>query len=135
MWKEAKDFIPHERTMRFVDFIRNDTGRSIARGCVRNDNPLLTADGLPAHVGIEYMAQAIAGQRGLSSNESTKKSGVIVSIKAVEISQSHFHIGQDIEVFIEILHKDDVFEVNLCRAIQGEEVIRAEISVAEIAGE
>lgn len=132
MWMPANDYIPHEKSMRFIDVICENTGGCVAKGVVRDDNPLLTEEGLPAHVGIEYMAQAIAGQRGIAQQDSAKKGGVIVNIKAVQIARSHFAVGEEIEIFIESLHRDATFEVNRCVAVQGEQVIEAEISVAEI---
>ena len=135
MWLDAKDLIPHDRTMRFIDAVRPNEGDIVARGRVRNDNPLLEPKGLPAHVGIEYMAQAIAGLRGIAEPKSAKRSGVIVNIKEVNIHKPFFIVGEQIEVLVESLYKDETFEVNLCRAIQGDEIISAEISVAEIVNE
>lgn len=136
MWMNAEDYIPHKRAMRFIDEVCCQPGeRRVAVAKVREDNPLLTPKGVPSYVAIEFMAQAIAGQRGITNPEDAEKGGVIVAVKALSNFDGYFAVGSDLDIYLEVLHKDDMFEVNMCEVKCGNTSVSAEITVAELASE
>lgn len=134
-WHSAEDLIPHRGAMRFIDEL-NTLAQSttkqplVARARIRNDNPLLTSAGLPAHAGIEYMAQALAGQKGLT-NKDEIKNGVIVSIKNVSVFRPHFFPKGELLIYVDRIQQEGSYQVAECRVVQGEPIITAEISVME----
>lgn len=130
IWIPAENYIPHRNSMRFIDEICAASHGVIARASIRADNPLMTAKGLPAHAGIEYMAQALAGQKGLL-NISGIKNGVIVGVKNVSIFQDHFNRDARIEVSVNLIHNEGGYQVAECKVMQGGPIISAEISVME----
>jgi predicted hotdog family 3-hydroxylacyl-ACP dehydratase len=130
-WHAAEPLIPHRGAMRFIDELCTNTLGLVARARIRSNNPLLTAVGLlPAHAGIEYMAQALAGQKGLLSDDEIKN-GVIVGIKNVRIFHPNFFSEGELLVYVDRLEQEGPYQVAECRVIQGEPIIAAEISVME----
>jgi predicted hotdog family 3-hydroxylacyl-ACP dehydratase len=127
---DAKAHLPQKNAMQFVDYIRLSEQSSVAKAMIRNDNPLMTVNGLPAHAGIEYMAQAIAGTRNYEGSAGDK-AGVILDVKEIEIQQSFFTPDEEINVFVDVVHKDGKYEVSACKVEQGKLIISAEISVME----
>jgi predicted hotdog family 3-hydroxylacyl-ACP dehydratase len=130
-WQAAEPLIPHGGAMRFIDELCANTLGLVARARIRNDNPLLTTLGLlPAHAGIEYMAQALAGQKGLQQQDDIKN-GVIVGIKNVKIFRPNFFSEGELLVYVDHLEHEGPYQVAQCRVIQGEPIIAAELSVME----
>jgi predicted hotdog family 3-hydroxylacyl-ACP dehydratase len=130
LWQAAETLIPHRRAMRFIDQVTSNDRGLIARAHIRADNPLLTDSGLPAHAGIEYMAQALAGQKGLRNTKDIRN-GVIVGISNVEITRPYFTQEAELFVYVDAIDQEGGYQVATCRVIQGEEIISAEISVME----
>lgn len=130
-WQAAEDLIPHSKAMRFVDSLCVNTLGLVARAKIRSDNPLLTATGLlPAHAGIEYMAQALAGQKGLLDHANIKN-GVIVGIKDVKVFRQNFFSEGELLIYVDRVEQEGDYQVAECRVVQGEPIIAAEISVME----
>lgn len=130
-WHTAEPLIPHRGAMRFIDELCANTLGLVARARIRNDNPLLTAVGLlPAHAGIEYMAQALAGQKGMH-NQGDIKNGVIVGMKNVNVFRPNFFSEGELLIYIDRLEQQGSYQVAECRVIQGETIIAAELSVME----
>lgn len=130
MWRRADEYLPQKRAMRFVDFISDGDGGVAAHATIRPDNPLMTERGLPAHVGIEFMAQAIAGKRNLGAIHPAN-SGVILNIKDVCIRRPYFSVDEEINITVETVLNDGRYEVCACVVSQRDVVISAEISVME----
>lgn len=134
MWFKAESYLPQKRAMRFIDYIRLADSGHIARARIRDNNPLMTEQGLPAHVGVEYMAQALAGRKNIESRGGAR-SGVILNIKDVHIAQAYFDSDQEIHVSVMPVHRDGDYDVSFCVVSQKDEIISAEISVMEYSNE
>lgn len=65
MDKSIETLIPHRGKMRLLDkVVAVDTNEAITQVEIRSDSLFLTDKGVPALVGIEYMAQTIAAYSG-----------------------------------------------------------------------
>lgn len=130
MWLRAERYLPQKRAMRFIDYINDSDDGIVARAIIRPENPLLTEFGLPAHAGIEFMAQAIAGKRSVAEDR-PGTSGVIMSIKNVHIERPYFYENEEVNVTVDTILSGDQYEVCCCVVSQGAVVITAEIAVME----
>jgi len=65
--------------------------------------------GVPAYIGIEYMAQSIAAFAGANALENGEeiKVGFLLGSRKYEQSQNYFPSGSHLEVNIVELHKED----------------------------
>lgn len=129
MWIPAKEYLPHRNRMLFIDHIRLSENDSIAKAIVRDDNPFLVDEKLPSYIGIEYMAQALAGQRGMLFDEAKGMMGFIVSIKSVDIKKPYINKFEEINILADVVHRNNQFEASVCTLMQDEEILTAELSV------
>ena len=112
--------VPHTGTMVLLDQIDHwDNEQLQASVTIRADAPFVDAQGMPAWVGIELMAQAIAafgGCRARSTNQPVKI-GFLVGSRRYTVSQSCFPIGAQLQVSVKEIvtgeHGLSVFECNL----------------------
>jgi predicted hotdog family 3-hydroxylacyl-ACP dehydratase len=72
----------------------------IASVTIREDSQFITARGVPAWVGIEYMGQAIAAFAGARARDNSEpvKIGFLVSSRRYKSSVSFFEIGDQLQV-------------------------------------
>jgi predicted hotdog family 3-hydroxylacyl-ACP dehydratase len=62
------ELLPHGPAMTLIDrIVRYDAARTIATAMVSERNPFYDGAGVPAWVGLEYMAQAVAAHAGLAA--------------------------------------------------------------------
>lgn len=81
--------------------------RCVARSHRNPDNPLRTADGLPAVSGVEYAAQAMALHGRLCAGETAPRMGVLASIRNLELHSDWLHEQRgDLEIFARKLLAD-----------------------------
>jgi predicted hotdog family 3-hydroxylacyl-ACP dehydratase len=72
----------------------------IASVTIREDSQFITARGVPAWVGIEYMGQAIAAVAGARARDNSEpvQIGFLVSSRRYKSSVSFFEIGDQLQV-------------------------------------
>lgn len=72
------------------------------------DNPLRTADGLPAVSGVEYAAQAMAVHGGLCTGHGLPRMGALAAVRNLELHTEwlHEHRGE-LEIFAQKLQGDN----------------------------
>lgn len=83
---------------------------------------LATADGVPAWVGIEYMAQAIAALSGCRSrmNGAAVNIGLLVGSRKYHCTQAYFPVGAILSIEVrEVIHAENELSVYGCK-LQGE---------------
>lgn len=92
--------LPHRGAMRLIDRLleADDTHiRCAAR--IRADNPLLVAGRLPAHAGIELLAQAcglLLGARG--GHDDPPPAGAIAQVKSFRVRGPDLAVGAGLEI-------------------------------------
>ena len=75
--------------------------------------------GVPAHIGIEYIAQTIAAYAGKKARDSGEqvKIGFLLGTRKLQLHEDRFHVGETYQVRVEQLYLEDnglaVFEATV----------------------
>lgn len=112
--------VPHTGAMVLLDQIDHwDDEQLQASVTIRADAPFVDAQGMPAWVGIELMAQTIAAFGGCRARCASQpvKIGFLVGSRRYSVSQAYFPLGAQLQVRVkEIVSGEQglsVFECNL----------------------
>lgn len=128
--------IPHRGAMRLIDrLVEHDADSVVVETRVPFDGLFLEAAGMPAWVGIEYMAQAIAAWAGVQARArgEAPKLGFLLGTRRYTCARGHFAHGLvlRIEARREVMG-DNGLGVFACRIFdRGEELATALVSVFE----
>lgn len=99
----VEELVPHSRTMLLLDSVVDDgddwveTGVRIAEDCLFYDPDI---KGIPAWIGIEYMAQTVALYSGLQARRAggSVKLGLLLGSRRFEASKASFALGSFLTV-------------------------------------
>lgn len=133
-WPVA-DLLPHAGAAVLLDEVIDctDTGLS-ACVTIGPDAAFYQDGGVPAHVGIEYMAQAcgaFSGARALRSGEAPRI-GFLLGTRRYLATRAWFPDGARLVVTVDLVYRDDEVGVFDCRIGSGGEVLAtARLTVAE----
>ena len=128
--------LPHRGGMLWIDrVLRCEDDDVVVEAEIRDDHPFLDGEGLPAWVGIEYMAQCIAawaGGRALRRGEAVKP-GFLLGTRRYEAHRAVFAIGLRLRVEAHCeLFGDNGLGLFACRILDGDkEIATANVSVFE----
>src|SRR5579859_1895644 len=134
----AAELLPHTGRAVLIDKVLEDTRDSIrASAHVTPENPyFVPGHGLPAWVGIELMAQAIAAHAGLSGRRQQRppRAGMLLGTRRYEATLPYFPEGAELEVRADRDFGDDGgLAACACTILcGGETVVRATIIIVEI---
>ncbi len=96
----SHEHLPHRGAMRLIDGVLDvDEARIRCHARIRADNPLLVDGRLPAHAGVELLAQAgglLLGARAAGGTAPT--AGAIVQIKSFRVHGPDLPVGAVVEV-------------------------------------
>ena len=95
-------WVPHRGAMSLLDtVVHHDDQTIVARVRVAADGPFTGADGVPAWVGIEYMAQAVAAWSGARARTGggSPRIGYLLGSRRYEAAVPAFEFGAELEVF------------------------------------
>jgi len=107
---EVSDLVPHSGTMSLLDRIISYGDDWLeAEVMITNESLFVCGEGVPASIGLEYMAQAIAAYSGLEEQAKTgiPKLGFLLGTRKYKCSTDYFKIG-------------DVITLNVKREMQAE---------------
>jgi predicted hotdog family 3-hydroxylacyl-ACP dehydratase len=128
--------VPHSGRMLLVDaLLASDEDSVLVAAQVRPDNPFADADGVPAWVGIEYMAQAVAawaGCRALARGERARI-GFLLGTRRYDCDGAHLRFGAQLRIEARReLFGENGLGLFACRILEGERVLAsANLSVFE----
>lgn len=130
----VREVVPHGGAMLLLDaLVLADDAQCVARAEVRATQLFVDAAGMPAWVGIEYMAQAIAAWSGMRDRRDGKAPGVgfLLGSRRYECDVPHFPVGSTLTVSVRPeLIGDNGLGQFACRIdMGGREVARANVSV------
>ena len=134
----TSELLPHRDRAVLIDTVLEDSTDSIrVRARVRADNPyFVPGRGLPAWVGIELMAQAIAAHAGLGARREQKppRAGMLLGTRRYEATAPYFPEGAELEVRADRDFGDDGgLAACACTILCGGEVmVKATIIIVEI---
>ena len=98
---DIESVLPHRGTMRLVDRVLEHDEENIAvEARVRPDGPFHAEGGMPAHVGVEFMAQAIACWAGIRARARglAPPLGFLLGTRRYECAVPAFAIGETLRV-------------------------------------
>lgn len=123
------ELIKHQPPMRLIDELCwAESGKGHCRLMVRRDNLFYSElyKGLPAHVGIELMAQSIAAVAGHQSKTAGGeiKLGFLLGSRKYQCDIDCFKLGEQYDVFVEELHVESSgLSVFACEIRQSDRVV------------
>ena len=95
-------WVPHRGAMNLLETVAHcDDERIEARVRVPADGLFMGADGVPAWVGIEYMAQAVAAWSGARARTGggSPRIGYLLGSRRYEAAVPAFEVGAELQVF------------------------------------
>ena len=107
----AEELVPHSGDMSLLDSVVAVAEESLcARLCVRDDGIFSRGQRVPAYVGIEYMAQAVAAFSGYHARQAGEpvQLGFLLGTRRFNTSAAWFDCGAELQVTVErILQADN----------------------------
>lgn len=121
------ELVPHRGPMSLLDSV-DDYGVDWLRASVtpRPGVSFAAADGVPAWVGIEYMAQAASAFGGIEQVQRGQRPsiGLLIGARYYRCMQDHFPFGRRLSVLVKIAMRDaDDFAAYDCRVALEDRVI------------
>jgi len=98
---DISELVPHRPPMLLIDRLIADAAEFVhVEATIKPGALFLAAQGMPAWVGIELMAQTVAAWAGLRSvrNKQPVKLGFLLGTRRYECTQSFFPIGARLEI-------------------------------------
>ncbi len=98
------ELLPHGPEMTVIDrLVEYSPQRSVATVVVTEASPFFVSSGVPAWVGIEYMAQTIAAHAGFEARLGGEKPpvGFLLGTRAYESEVGEFALGSTLTITVE----------------------------------
>lgn len=111
------DLLPHRAPMLFIDAV--DAERNLAFFTPKSTQLLALEPGLPAWVGVEIMAQAIAALTQLAQRQAGSsdrlRSGMLLQVKGFSCEQPYFEFDQPLCIGVEQLASQASMHIYHCQ--------------------
>lgn len=129
-------YIPHRGKMRLLDkLIEADNDHAIAAVTIRHDSLFATDKGVPASVGIEYMAQTVAAYSGAIDRRAgqSPKIGLLLGSRRYDSRSDFFAIGDELHITVSPLYmQENALGVFDCRIdCDGQTLVTATLNVLQ----
>jgi len=129
------ELLPHAAPSILLDCVVDWQPESIVtRVTIGSATPWRLPQGVPAHVAIEYMAQACAAFVGLEARQqgSQPKIGLLLGTRDFSADRAWFRDGETLDVAAQVSFRDEQIGVFACRVLSGgEEICRAQLTVTQ----
>lgn len=129
------DLLPHAGPAVLLDEILAGTDTGLSAGVTIGPGSAFRQDnGVPIHVGIEYMAQACGAFSGVRARRAggSPRMGFLLGTRRYLATRAWFRDGERLEVIVNLVYRDDEVGVFDCVISSGEEkVATAQLIVAE----
>ncbi|GAB3092116.1 hotdog family protein [Aestuariicella hydrocarbonica] len=130
---EILELVPHSGTMSLLDAVTDQTGDSLtAEVRLHRDSLFATEQGVPAWIGIEYMAQAIAAFAGVEAKAAGReiRIGFLVGSRKYTCNAPYFPLGCTLTVTVtQELQADNGLAVFVCHIAAGKITAEASLNV------
>ena len=110
--------LPHERPMILLDEVLACDGDALdAAVTIHPDRPFFRAEGMPAHVAIEYMAQACGAFIGVEALRAggRPRVGLLLGTRNFTAVRRWFRDGERLLVRVEVVYRTEEMGVFDCR--------------------
>lgn len=130
----VETLVPHTGAMRLIDeLLEADATHAVARATVRNTQLFVDDAGMPAWIGIEYMAQTIAAWGGMQARGTGEgpRPGFLLGSRRYACDVPAFPVGSVLTIDVRLeMAGDDGLSMFACTLAQdGTDVARATVSV------
>lgn len=128
----VSELLPHKPPMVLLDRVLSyDDSTLVAEVEIRPDSVLCDDDGVPAWVGIEYMAQAVAAHAGFKArlDGEPPQIGYLLGTRSYKSSVHYYPIGATLTVHIQALFVEMALGAFACRIDMPDAVATATINV------
>ncbi len=128
------DLLPHGPELMLLDHVlaKDADGIAVAVGIRPNSLFMVAGRGVPAHVGLEYMAQTCGAFAGLEARArgETVRVGFLLGTRRYRAARPWFAIGERLEVAARLVLRDGPMAVFDCRIdAGGTELAAAQLTV------
>jgi len=134
----VSELLPHDPPMVLLDrALSYDETTLIAEVEIRPESVLCADGGVPAWVGIEYMAQAVAAHAGFKArlDGGLPSVGYLLGTRSYRSSLSSFPVGATLRIHIRALFTETGLGAFACRIDMDGEVASATINVYQPPGD
>ena len=126
------ELLPHRPPMLLLDAVESvGDDCLVATVTISAESVFAEHDGVPAHIGLEYMAQAcgaLAGWLALEAGEPVRI-GFLMGARSMSIQRQWFAVGERLTVSAVLVYRDEVTAAMSARIeIGGERVAEAQLS-------
>jgi predicted hotdog family 3-hydroxylacyl-ACP dehydratase len=127
------DLVAHRAPMLLLDEVVAWDGEALTAGLViRPDSLFREAEGVPGHIGIEYMAQACAAFAGAQARAAGEpvRIGFLLGARNYVVHRPWFRLGDALRVTTRLLYRDEamgMFEAAI--TVAGEPAGEAQLTV------
>ncbi|OUR80063.1 hypothetical protein A9Q83_02195 [Alphaproteobacteria bacterium 46_93_T64] len=127
--KSIADIVPHDPPMVLLDRLVSSNETSlVAEVNITGTTPFFEPNyGVPAYVGVEYIAQAISAHNGLKDTQKGQevKPGFLLGSRKIELNCPYFKEGQTLIVSVKVSFNDGEMAV-----FDGEILLEKEVIVS-----
>jgi len=127
--------LPHEPPMILLDEVTGyDHNSLFAEITITEDCLFLTPEGVPGHVGIEYMAQACGAYAGVHALDSGDpvRIGLLLGTRNYRVLVPHFRLGDRLRIAVAMIFRDEPVAAFACSiTVGGKIAAEAELKVYE----
>lgn len=113
-----EELIPHRAPMILVDRLLDYSDkRAVCEILIHRKHVFLTPDGVPAHIGMEMMAQTLAAMNGYQSRIEGRPPdvGFLLGTPKLETQTPFFKVGMLLKVSVELVWGDDELRQFQCK--------------------
>jgi predicted hotdog family 3-hydroxylacyl-ACP dehydratase len=125
--------LPHRPPMILIDeLLAYDDARARAAVIIRDTSLFLEPEGVPSHIGLEYMAQTCGAHAGALALEhgGVVKIGLLLGSRQYRAHVPHFRRGERLEICVSAVYRDGEVGAFDCRIeIGGAAVAEAQLTV------
>jgi predicted hotdog family 3-hydroxylacyl-ACP dehydratase len=129
------ELLPHEAPMILLDdVIEYDATSLRAAVAISASSLFATPDGVPAYIGLEYMAQACGAHAGALAREAggPVRIGFLLGTRQYTMNRAWFRAGERLDVSVSMTYSDTEMGSFACRIeIAGDTVAAAQLNVIQ----
>jgi predicted hotdog family 3-hydroxylacyl-ACP dehydratase len=121
-----EELLPHAAPMILIDRVVSfDDESAIIETIVRAEHPFVGGEGVPAHLGIEYMAQACGALTGCWAKRDGGKVrvGFLLGTRHFLSHRAFLPLGVTVTIAIRLVIRDNGMGVFDCRLLEGEKLV------------
>ena len=112
------ELLPHQPPMILLDdLISYDENEAVALVTITEASLFCSGDGVPAHVGLEYMAQTCGAHAGAIARERGEavKIGLLLGTRQYRANIPNFRLGDRLTIRVRVLYTDEQMGAFDCR--------------------